>query len=437
MYAGFCIGGLLLAFAVLVLVFGDTILNRQGKDMAERAFARAHPGYTLRIGELTHAIGSNQLVAQSITVGATHVTFNASRVSLTGVRWFPFLFGTPVLADVLARASLEATNLTLEFPRSQYGVVCARLSASVADSQLIAGGIEMHPLVEDEAFFAAHEFRTARLRVVAPDCTVSGLACIEALQGKACRVRSISFSDPTVNVLVNRDKPKRPFIKSPPMIHELLAGLRQPLQVDHLSVTNGVFEFCKRRALGAKPGVLTFGAVDLSVDGIANRGESAAAIQLRSQARFMNAGTLTVRMSVPIAPPDFSFHYTGSLDTMDLTRLNAFLEPAERVRIKSGSAENAAFEIKVTNGQAVGSVRAIYQDLVVAVLDEETGTEMGFDNRITSLLANVLKIRNSNPSSDPGSMKEGEVNYTREPGDTFQQYIWNALRTGVMDVIVH
>jgi hypothetical protein len=121
---------------------------------------------------------------------------------------------------------------------------------------------------------------------------------------------------------------------------------------------------------------------------------------------------------------------------MDLTRLNTFLEPAERVRIKSGTAKNTTFEIAVRDGQALGTVSAVYQDLVVAVLDDETGTENGFDNRVTSLLANVLKIRNSNPSVAPGSMKEGKIDYTRAPGDAFQEYIWNALRTGIMDVIV-
>jgi hypothetical protein len=34
-------------------------------------------------------------------------------------------------------------------------------------------------------------------------------------------------------------------------------------------------------------------------------------------------------------------------------------------------------------------------------------------------------------------MKEGEVNYTRRPEDTFLQFAWFALRSGVLDVISH
>jgi hypothetical protein len=107
----------------------------------------------------------------------------------------------------------------------------------------------------------------------------------------------------------------------------------------------------------------------------------------------MDAGTLKVLMSIPIAPSDFSLHYSGSLSAMDLTRLDAFLDIAEHTRLKSGTVQEAAFEIDVTAGQASGRVRAIYQNLEIAFLDKQTGTENGFDNRVASLLANVLKIQ--------------------------------------------
>jgi hypothetical protein len=120
---------------------------------------------------------------------------------------------------------------------------------------------------------------------------------------------------------------------------------------------------------------------------------------------------------------------------MDLTRLDAFLDIAEHIRIKSGNDQEASFEIEVTGGHARGRVRAIYRDLEMAVLNKQSGTEKGLDNRVTSFLMNELKFRNSNAPDASGSMKEGVVKYTRRPGDEFQQFAWFALRTGVLDVI--
>jgi hypothetical protein len=175
----------------------------------------------------------------------------------------------------------------------------------------------------------------------------------------------------------------------------------------------------------------------MSAEGIANRGEATAAIQLRVQGDLMDAGTMKVQMSIPITPPDFSLHYSGSLSAMDLTRLDAFLDISEHTRIKSGSAQAGAFEIDVTAGQARGRVRAIYKDLEIAVLNKQTGSEKGLADRVASLFANVVKIRNANAPEGSGSSKTGEVNYTRRPDDEFQQFLWFALRTGVLDIISH
>jgi hypothetical protein len=100
----------------------------------------------LRIGELDYAVGANRLVAQSSHCSATNTTLKIGRISLTGVRWARLLWGTSALADVLANASLEATNLDVEFPQAHYGIRCTRLRASVPGSELIAEGTELQPL---------------------------------------------------------------------------------------------------------------------------------------------------------------------------------------------------------------------------------------------------------------------------------------------------
>jgi hypothetical protein len=431
------LGAIVLAIAMTVLLFGGAILNRYGKEKAERAFAESHPGYALRIGELDYSVVANRLVAQSVTLSGTEVMLRVGRISLTGVGWSWFLRRTAPLEDVLARARLDATNLDLEYPKARYGIRCARLRASMPASELITEGIELRPSIGDEAFFAAHTFRATRFHVVIPECRILGLDYDEALQGSSFHVRSMQIFRPSFDALVDRDKPPPPFEKSPLMVHEALAAIQQPFRVDSLSITNGHLKYCERMAVGAEPAVLTFAAVSFSVEGIANRGEATASIQLQGQGDLMNAGTLKVLMTIPISPPNFSLHYTGSLGAMDLTRLDAFLDIAEHTRIKSGSAQSVAFEIDVVNSQAHGQVYANYKNLEIALLDKQTGNEKGMADRVASVFANVLKIRNANPSETLGSVKIGEVNYTRKPDDEFQQFLWFALRTGVLDIISH
>jgi hypothetical protein len=93
----------------------------------------------------------------------------ADRISLTGARWTRFLWGTVAPAEVLDKASLEATNLDVEFPHAHYGIRYARLQASVLDSELIAEETELLTLGGDEAFSSAYEFQTPRFHVIVPE----------------------------------------------------------------------------------------------------------------------------------------------------------------------------------------------------------------------------------------------------------------------------
>ena len=434
---GTSLGAILLVCAVLIFVFGRTILNGYGKHKLEQLVAEAHPGCALQIGDLDYSTGANCLIAQSATLTTSNSIFKVGRISLTGVGWVRLILGTAELPEILAKASLDATNLDIEFPLSKYGIRCARLHASVPRSELFGERAELQSLVKDESLFAASDFRTTRYHVIAPEFKVSGLVYGELLQGKSCRASAIHFSRPSFEALVNRDKPSPPFGESPPMVHEALAAIRCPIQLDRLTIAGGHVSYCERMAVGADPGVLTFSAINITVDGIANHGGPAAAIQLRGQGDFMNAGIIKVQMSIPISPPDFSFQYSGSLSATDLTRLNAFLDVAERTRIKSGHAQEVWFEISVTGGEARGRVHAIYEDLTIAVLDEQTGSEKGLKNRVTSFLANVLAVRNANPRNTRSPMYVGKVNYTRKPEDKFVPFVWQALRTGILDVINH
>jgi hypothetical protein len=434
-WLGLFLGAAVLVLGLLLLLFGGALVNSYGRSKAERAFAQTHPGSSLVIDSLGYAPVANRLVAESLTLSGTNLALKVGHLSLRGVGWARWLLGTASFTEVLANAKLEATNVVVEFSAARYGVRCARLRASLRESELVIEGAELQPLVADEELFATHPFRVTRFQAAVPECRVSGLAYDELLQGKAYRAKSIQISRPSFDILVDRDKPVAPFVKPPLMVNEALAAIRQPLQVDRLSVTNGSLTYRERTILGAKPGVLGFGAIDLSLRDIANRGDAGAAIGLVWQSEFMDAALMKVHMTIPISTNQLSLHYSGSLSPMDLTRLNAFLEPAEHTRIRSGRSQEITFEVDVTSGRARGYVRSTYRNLEIAMLDKESGTAKGLENRVESFFVNALKVRNANRPDAAGALKEGKVAYERKPKDEFLQVAWFSLRAGVMDLI--
>jgi len=435
LYVGAGLGVAILAVALLIPWLGGALLNGYVKGKVERAFATAHPGCVLRIGALEYSFGANRLVSKSVTMKTPDSTFAVDRVALAGVRWTRLMLGRAAPAEVFAKASLEATSLGLVFPHAHYGITTRRLRASVPSSELVAEGTEIRPLLRDEALFAADRFRTTRFHVVVPECQVLGLAFAAWIQAGEFRAREVKFLRPSFDALADRDKPVRTSGPRPLMVNEALARIRPPLQVDLLSINDGFLNYGERVVAGAAPGVLTFTALNLRAKDISNRGGASATIRLKAQGKLMDAGTLKVMMTIPLKGPDVSLRYSGTLSSMDLTRLDAFLDRAEHIRIKSGRVSEVAFEVQVIAGQAHGRVHASYRDLKMAVLDQATGTEKGLGNRLASFLMNAFRLRHGNGPDTAGAVKEGKVDYQKKLDDTFMQVVWFSLRSGVLDLI--
>jgi hypothetical protein len=175
--------------------------------------------------------------------------------------------------------------------------------------------------------------------------------------------------------------------------------------------------------------------MQVSVRGIDSRGDASDTVVIRAKGEFMRSAEMNVLMSIPIPSPEFSLQYSGVMSRMKLNVLNLFAEPAEQVRIKSGSLQAASFDINVTAGHASGSVRAVYKDLNVASINKRTGSEKGISDMIASFVANNIRIRTNNVPGNSGAMKIGKVKYTRQRDDTFFRFVWVALRSGVWDLV--
>jgi hypothetical protein len=231
---------------------------------------------------LDYSIGSKRLISRTAELTGATVRLNSGEVSVTGIPWLRLLLGKASTANVLAHANLVLTNFDAQLSSAGCRIRCARVEASAQDSTLTVLNAELAPSVGDESFFAAHDFRTTRFRGVVPEFKVLGLNYQEILQGRAYRAHSVLVSRPSFDILVNRDKPPQVLQKSPLTPNEALATIPLPVHLDHLIITNGNLTYGERVVAGGEPGVLTFNAVNLDVEGIANRAELSSAMVVRA-----------------------------------------------------------------------------------------------------------------------------------------------------------
>jgi len=436
-HAGLAVGVIAVVCVAAFLLFPDSLVNQFLKGRNISTFEKTYPDYSMHIAGLGYDISDNRLECDSLWLTSTDSGFSCmiAAFSVSGIGWIELLRGRALTPDFLANSDLDAEDVLLTFPRLQYEILCGRLHISVSDSEIVAEEIEFHPIAKDEQLFAASKFRRTRYRLEVPHARMTGSACLGLLRRTMYCSRSVRLEDPFLDILTNKDKPPQSGTIDPLMPHEVFSSIKATIQIDSLSIVNGSLRFGERMEIGAEPAAITFDSMQVSVGGIANQCCDHDSTLILAQGRFMNAGTLNLRMSIPVATPEFSLRYSGSLARMHLNTLNPFITIAEHVRIKSGYLENARFGVNVTAGHASGTVRAVYRDLTLAAIDKETGSEKGVTNRIASFIANTFKIRGTNVPDKSGSIKIGEVKYIRRHDDPFFRFVWFALRSGVGDVV--
>jgi hypothetical protein len=430
-----CASILLLACALVFLpaVYLDGFL----KGRITRALVEAYPAYTIQIARMHYNILENRLDCDSVVLMKIDSTFSCSvhRFSVSGIGRIQLLWGGGVAPDNLVSSRVSAEDIVLTFPESQYELRCRRLRVSVRDSEFVADALELHPSEDDEQFFAESKFTRTRFRLVIPQCRVTGLACLGLLDGKNYRARAAQIYDASLSVLVNKDKPGDATAPSPVMPNVFLAPAKESMQIDSIRIMNGRLMYNERSGVGSKPAVLTFDSVQVMAEGVGNTGDRGDTAVIRAQGILMNTGVISVRMSIPVASPEFSFRYSGSLSEMNLSEFNPFVEISEHKRLKTGIIHTAAFDIDVTAGRASGMVRAVYKDLKIVAIQDSTGSEKGVGNQFVSFLANNVKLRTTNMPDKSGYIKIGEVKYERKSGETFLEFAWFALRSGISNVI--
>lgn len=430
-------------FAVMVLCisgllyFPDIFTNRYIKNKIIKTFTNAAPSYSMRIAHLHFNIVKNRIGFDTVAIVSKDSTFSGTvgKLSVSGVKWFQLLLGGKSAYTAFKNSAVTIQEITLTLRKSQYEFRCKQLHLSIPKSNISAEALEVYPFVNDDKFLSGSKFRKTRVRISLPKCKIESVDFNAILLGKAYFARSINIDGAFFDILVDMDKPYNKGNSKLLMPDEGLALIQQNMRIDTLNLYNAQLKYAERYFVGAPLAIVTFTSMRLSAEGLASRAASNACAHIWGQATFMKSGTMKIRMAVPIVSNAVPLRYSGSLDDMDLTKLNAFLETGENLRIKSGELQKSTFDIKVVGGRASGGVRALYKNLNIAVVDKSTRSEQGGINRIKSFAINTIKIRGTNAPDKTGKLIIGEVKYEQKPDDTFFQLLWFSLRSGVGSVV--
>lgn len=204
-----------------------------------------------------------------------------------------------------------------------------------------------------------------------------------------------------------------------------LANLPYGISIDKIHWKNGLINYREWREGQVESGDILFDEVDIILENVQNL-DNTQNFDITAYTKFFGKTDMDVMFDVSLDDVG-THHISGTIAGFDLEELNPVLKPLAFAKIKSGNLDSIAFQFTLDDYKAEGEFIAIYNDLEMRFLDEESLEETNM-KRVASFFANLVGVRSNNRAEDP---KIGEIYLERDRERSVFTYWWKSLQTGI------
>ena len=146
---------------------------------------------------------------------------------------------------------------------------------------------------------------------------------------------------------------------------------------------------------------------------------------IRAHTQFMNQGSLSMIMTMPLLEDTFSCEYQGVLGSMDAEVINEMIIPNANLGLKKGEVRRISFNAEIEKGVATGEMLAKYRSFKVEVYSQNKKRK----TILGSFFSNILIPTNN-------KKRKGTIYYEATAADSFMKIIWGGIRSGLKDTLL-
>ena len=200
------------------------------------------------------------------------------------------------------------------------------------------------------------------------------------------------------------------------------------MNIDQLEVHKANIIYNERAKKGRGTGRIYFTDTDALIENITNdtslMSVTTPAI-IRAHSQFMNQGSLSLIMTIPLLTENFYCEYQGTLGAMDAEIINEMIIPNANLGLKKGEVRRISFNAEIQDGLANGEMLAKYRSFKLQVYskNQKRKTILG------TFISNLLITKNN-------KKKKGKIYYKSTPIDSFVKILWGGIRSGLKDTLL-
>jgi hypothetical protein len=248
-------------------------------------------------------------------------------------------------------------------------------------------------------------------------------------------IKKIDISGCNIDVFRDNTLPFKKVVR--PSIQTILKDLPFFVSIDTIEMKNGEAVFQVVNPGDDVSGKLTINKMNVLITGLHNDTLSytdESKIKANFNAYLLNQGRFTENYTFPLKTNKELFHCTGSLSSMPLTSFNPMIKFSSFVKIKSGQLDSANFSFTANENSSSGTMKFLYHDLKVDVMNNN-GDNIGVKDKLKTLLVNEFIIRDCNPGKD-GVIRISKIEADHNPHKFFLFYSMQSILSGIEPAIL-
>ncbi|WP_129715607.1 hypothetical protein [Pedobacter sp. SYP-B3415] len=355
-------------------------------------------------------------------------------ISLKDLLIDPHSAADPSRVYLLKDISISLNDYSYNTSDGFYRVNLRHLGFNLRRSSLRIRKLELEPRFSEMEFGEKAGYARDRYHVELNDIDLSHIDLPLYVRKQELLAGSMAISNGMVSVFNNNALPPGPIeLKKGKYPHQLLQKLPTPLTLRKILIKNIDIAYAEFDRDSRKKGKITFERSAGTITNVTNvpaQKEKNKMMRANLHSYLMGKGLLRANFSFDLAAADGAFSYKGALFKTDGRVLNKITVPLGMVKVKRGTVQKLAFEIRANDSLAQGQIRFAYNDLSVALMKKNEQSGNLVSQGWVSLLANAIVINSDNPNP-AGLFIHAPVHYVRQPTGSFFNLVWRSLFQGV------
>jgi hypothetical protein len=329
--------------------------------------------------------------------------------------------------------NVKVAKIAWPSPNRLYDYIAENISLNSDVRTLSVNQILIRPRLGENAFVNALPTQDDRFNFSFNKVVFSGID-IQKLSDEYLKAETMSIGKSVLKIYRDLARPRDKKNRVGYYPQQVLDDVPLVFNLKKVNVRNSFIEYKERNHITRQSGLVQFYSVNATITNFTNDKHAPNKVMRAFiNSRFLNKTPLKTNWTFYLFHPKGRFDVSGTMDAIDGKDVNVLAEPMGPASIKEGRFNGLTFDLHGNDYSMNGSVKLLYEDLKVALLEKDKGATETDKKFLTSLLANFI-IKNSNPKGDDG-VRVQQVNVSRNTNRSLFYLTWKTIFKGIRETV--